>query len=286
MCDIGVAKLGRQRLQLWVNAMYKSAPLSVLRVGVELGSPIQDQQNRLLLAAGIEITQDLLAKLRKWGVQNVSVEEKNFARLTAFAPSGKVNKAPPRHSTPKIDGRSDVTDELDDLIGASSTSDFIPSQEPFSDQVQSHGASRYDKERMDRIFDHHQATSNHVSELVDKLESGEAVSAEALHDISQGVVKQAVEDMDLFVCMGINPAANNSIFQHSTNRLGSPAAAASSQACCFFASQPDSPPSLPTWGCRSFNKEKHFLGTAPAIPAVRTSTIWSTTTIAPCPITS
>jgi len=197
--------------------MVKCAPLSMLRVGAKLGSPIHDQQSKLLLASGIDITKELLVKLHKRGVQSVVIEEKDWLRMTAFESKGKICKALPNRDPVKSDVQSAATDELDTSVSQMSSCEIVASDQPFSEHIQSHGATSYNKQRMNQLFNHHQKTVNQVTELLGQLSNGKAVAAEALQDVSMQTVKQAVEDIDLFVCMGINPVADDSVFTHSTN---------------------------------------------------------------------
>jgi HD-GYP domain-containing protein (c-di-GMP phosphodiesterase class II) len=197
--------------------MLKFAPLSMLTTGTKLGSPIHDQQNRLLLGAGIEITQELLSHLHKRGLQNVVVEENDWIRLSAFEPKGEINTALPNHVPAKSDLHTTATDELDESLRETSNCDIAASEQPFAEQVQSHGASSYQPDKMNRLLDHHQQTVDQVAELFGQLAEGSSVESQALQDVARETVMQAVDDMDLFVCMGINPVADNSLFAHSTN---------------------------------------------------------------------
>jgi HD-GYP domain-containing protein (c-di-GMP phosphodiesterase class II) len=197
--------------------MYKCAPLPLLHAGVKLVSPVFDREGRLLLGSDIEVTQDFLVQLHKRGVCNVVVEEQDWLRLSAFESKGKCNKALPDHSLHISAQRSAATDALDDTIGESYAGEIVASENPFSEQVQLQGTSRYDQDNMDRLFDHHQQAVHQVEDLLGQLAEGQSVAAEALQKISRDMVLQAAEDMDLFVCMGINPLDDKSLVAHSAN---------------------------------------------------------------------
>ena len=197
--------------------MYKCAPLSMLRVGATLGSPIQDKQGKLLLGDGIEITKDLLVKLHKRGVQSVVIENKDWIRMTAFESKGKVCKALPNRPPVKSDAHSKATEELDKSVSEMSRCEVVASDQPYSAHIQSPGATRYEQKKMDQLFDHHQQTVSQVEDLLGQLSLGETVAAEALQKVSQETVRQAIKDIDLFVCMGINPVDDDLLYSHSTN---------------------------------------------------------------------
>ena len=94
----------------------------------------------------------------------------------------------------------------------------MPSDNPFSANLQKPPApTRYEREQMDRMLDQHQNTVDQVESLLGGLSEGKEVSGEALQKLSRESLMRAAEDLDLFVCMGINPGANDSVFAHSTN---------------------------------------------------------------------
>ena len=43
------------------------------------------------------------------------------------------------------------------------------------------------------------------------------MAADAVQKVTQDSLRRATEDLDLFVCMGINPGDQNDISAHSTN---------------------------------------------------------------------
>lgn len=75
--------------------MYKSVPLEMLPEGVVLASPIYNEQQKLLLGAGVEIQQDFMVGLDRRGVRTVVVAEKDWLRLEAFSSKGKAKNALP-----------------------------------------------------------------------------------------------------------------------------------------------------------------------------------------------
>ncbi len=197
--------------------MFKKSPLAMLRVGAVLKAPIYDQQNRKLLGADVEITDELLVALYKRGVSSVILDAKDVERLTAFAATGVAKNTLPHRAVARSSLQSEATRLLDDQLSQIPTDEIEAAENPFFHQIQSHGACSYDPKRMNRFFDHHQQTAEQVGNLLARLAEGQSVATEALKKISQGVLMQAAEDMDLFVCLGINPTSSNSIMDHSTN---------------------------------------------------------------------
>jgi HD-GYP domain-containing protein (c-di-GMP phosphodiesterase class II) len=70
---------------------------------------------------------------------------------------------------------------------------------------------------MDQMLDKHHETVNQVESLLGGLAEGKEVSGEAVQNLSRDSLMRAAQDLDLFVCMGINPGDNASFFSHSTH---------------------------------------------------------------------
>jgi HD-GYP domain-containing protein (c-di-GMP phosphodiesterase class II) len=197
--------------------MFKSVPLAMLWEGAVLGSAVFDPQQRLLLGAGIPISHDLVLGLHKRGVRNVVVSEKDWQKLSAFTPKGKSRNALPHHPPIEINLHCPATHELDDSLEQIDTCDVVPSEDPFSQRIQTNGATRYQSDRMARLIDRQQQSVDQVRDLLGQLGRGQSVATEAVQKLSKDALIQAAEDLDLFVCMGINPSLGDSVFAHSTN---------------------------------------------------------------------
>lgn len=196
---------------------FKSVPLGMLSEGFVLASAIHDPEHRLLLGAGVSITQELVVGLYKRGVRNVVVTETDFLRLSAFSAKGKARSALPHHPQARPTIQCESSRELDGLLNEPGTCDLKPSENPFAAKLEPKGTARYDRGQMDRVIEHQQKSVNQVKDLFGQLKKGATVASDALHKISHECLVQAAEDMDLFVSMGINPIGNDSIFSHSTN---------------------------------------------------------------------
>lgn len=197
--------------------MYKNAPLSMLCVGSVLTAPIHDQQNKMLLAAGIEITNEFLIGLHKRGLHSVIVDAKDLERLTSFAAIGKSKNSLPHRAAVRSNLQCEATQALDEELSQLSTTNIVAAATPFSAKIQARGTARYDPKRMDRFFNQHQQTIDQVTGLLGQLAEGRNIPGEALNKCSRGVLVRAAEDMELLVCLGINPISDNSIVAHSTN---------------------------------------------------------------------
>jgi HD-GYP domain-containing protein (c-di-GMP phosphodiesterase class II) len=171
----------------------------------------------LLLGAGIPICHDLVLGLHKRGVRNVVVTEKDWLKLSAFTPKGKARNALPHHPPTESTLHCPGTHELDNALREIGPCDIVPSEDPFSQRVQTNGVTRYQSDRMARLVDRQQQSADQVRDLLGQLGKGQSIATEAVQKISRESLIQAAEDLDLFVCMGINPSLGDSVFAHSTN---------------------------------------------------------------------
>ena len=197
--------------------IFKSISLGELRVGFQLGSHIQDTEGKLLLAQGVTITAELLQKLQERGIRKVSIDKRDWEKLNAFQAKGISRKSLPHHSKPLLTFQTAASNEMDDIVSAGVTTTATPEPNPFAAVVEHPGPVPFDQALMEVQFEQHQQTVDQVASLVEALEKGQDVSAQQLESISHENLMQAAKDMDLFVCMGINPAENRSVFDHSAN---------------------------------------------------------------------
>ncbi|MBL9094197.1 MAG: HD domain-containing protein [Planctomycetaceae bacterium] len=197
--------------------MFRRIPLTMLSEGYVLASAVHDDGLRLLLGPGMPISKDLMSGLHKRGIRDVVVAERDWRRLTAFSSQGKSRKALPRHLPVRLQTHTESSRELDAALEAAPDCHITPSENPFSQHIERRGATAYDRENMDAMLDHHQEAVEQVDELMRQLNRGGEVSAEAVRSVTGQALERARQDLDLFVCMGINPSESNEISVHSSN---------------------------------------------------------------------
>jgi HD-GYP domain-containing protein (c-di-GMP phosphodiesterase class II) len=197
--------------------MSRHVPLSMLPSGAVLAQGISDEGHRLLLAAGVPVTQELTLGLYKRGFRTVIVSDEDWQRLTAFGARGTARAARPGRSGIRSEEQNAATRELDSALDGSESCDIVPSADPFIHSVSERQSGRYESAAMNRIFQRHLHTVEQVRDLFTGLRQGKTISAEVLNNLSEDALLEAADDMDLFVCMGINPTADSSLFAHSTH---------------------------------------------------------------------
>jgi HD-GYP domain-containing protein (c-di-GMP phosphodiesterase class II) len=197
--------------------MFKMVPMSMLRVGTVLASPIFDSQNTKLLAAEHPITPELLEKLRSRGIQSVAIDVNDLARLTAFQPQGTSNQALPSRQGIRVAMENRVSKQLDMLSGLEMDLNACIKGDPLSAEFKPHDGGSYNATEMNAFLDHHQESISQVDGLLSNLASGDSVDLGLLEGISEETLNQACEDMDLFVCLGITPSADTYPGRHSVH---------------------------------------------------------------------
>jgi HD-GYP domain-containing protein (c-di-GMP phosphodiesterase class II) len=197
--------------------MFQRVPLAMLGEGLVLASPIRDEQQRLLLGAGVPITQELVLGLHKRDVRTVIVADRDYHLIHAFKSRGQAKNTLPSHVNTRSDLESESSRHLDDEINQLGGNQIVASENPFSAGLKRHGATAYDARNMHQMVEYSRQTSGQMQELLGRLGNGEEVADDAVRKLSQEALVRAAEDLDLFVCMGINPSENTSIFAHSTS---------------------------------------------------------------------
>jgi HD-GYP domain-containing protein (c-di-GMP phosphodiesterase class II) len=195
--------------------MFKMVPVSTLRIGAVLASPIFDQSNTKLLAASIPINETILDKLRELGVTTVAVDEADLARLTAFQPQGTAATALPDRQNVRVDLENRISRQLDVLSELELDLNACRRGEPFAAQLQPREARSYDREGMTDLLVRHQSSIVQLDNVIDALAAGDEIDLDLVNTLSHDALMQAAQDMDLFVCLGITPAADSYPGRHS-----------------------------------------------------------------------
>ena len=201
-------------------AMLTTIPTSSLCAGAVLGSPIHDQQlNTKLLAAGIPIDEELLHKLKRRGVHTVVVDQADVARLNLLRPQGTVRVAPPPRKGIRSELENVQSRQLDEIAERKESLHLLPADDPFCSRILEHGSCPYDPEALQRLTRHHEQSLDYLKALYAALageqSSGPPPAFDGLTDCCNESLNRAAEDMDLFVCLGINPFAEGYPHRHS-----------------------------------------------------------------------
>src|SRR5690348_15684337 len=115
--------------------MFRRVPIRMLSEGLILASAIHDENLRLLLGAGVPITNDLITGLIGRNVQTVVIAEKDWVRLSAFKSGGKSAKALAARRGAATSLQTKSTRELDEKAAGFRSCEVRASDNPFSNNM-------------------------------------------------------------------------------------------------------------------------------------------------------
>lgn len=210
------------------DGAFVTVKITNLRVGATLQSPIyddRDDRDVLLLAAGTTITTGLLERLAARNISRVRVNAADLSRLagaTTRIPE-PLNVAPRAVAGTKQRSRSLVRDSADgiashgDVDGTAPTgsSSWTLSGNSFVHRVRQHGSSPYDSRVSQKFSQDYQQSMVQIDSMFDSLSSGSQKNANAVVNISRDSLLKISEDLDLFVSLGVEPAADKYPSRHS-----------------------------------------------------------------------
>ncbi len=202
--------------------MAATIDLNALPRGAKMRNPIFDQKNTKLVAAGLAITDELIAALRKRGVCEVFVAPEDMPRVKAFQPQGYARTSNPDHATDKfsvdaLPAETDASRRMDDETSQDVAAEIKVSDNPFANRVKPREAVAYDADFSNHVAEQNE---NRVGELRETLRGcfhGDSSSVPALAEAANQALGDACEDMDVFVCLGINPYSADYPSRHSAH---------------------------------------------------------------------
>ena len=185
-------------------------------------NPIFDQKHTKLVAAGLAITDELIAALRKRGVCEVFVAPEDMPRVKAFQPQGYSRTSTPDRELAddtfeQLPAESDAARRMDDETSQDVDCEIVPSDNPFLNQVKPREAVAYDPDFSNHVAEQNE---NRVGELRETLRGcfhGDSSSVVGLAQTAGNALDDACEDMDVFVCLGINPYNSDYPSRHSAH---------------------------------------------------------------------
>lgn len=198
----------------------------MLTEGFVPAAAILDEERRTIFPAGRPVTAEALASVRGRNVRTVLADDadwqivsKRLAESSDTSPESSPSPAvalPQRRGTaPAKHGEADAA--LDVLVAELDDPEIRPSNAPFADRLQSHGATPYDAATHDRAVERKLQTLDQLRDLLETLSGNRDVELDDLQRSTADTLEQAAEDLDLFVSLGINPGLDTTVFTHSTN---------------------------------------------------------------------
>ena len=202
---------------------YQAVDLSSLAVGRTLSSAIFGEEHNVeLLGSGESITAELIERLRTSGVRSVMVHKTDLSRLQALRPQGTETKSSASHTYVRTDLQSPATRHLESQLNGQPL--VLPAQ---ADPVQTSFKKRnggYDAEQATIAIEQHERHVTFLDKLFTEIEHNPLAELTPLASIWDSVLTQAIEDFDLFVCLGITPRSVDYPFRHSLHTAKTAAA--------------------------------------------------------------
>jgi|GEM_PF-1599056 len=194
-----------------------------LPVGARLSHPINDGEDRLLLAAGVLLTTRLKDRLLARGITEVMLHPDDVAAL--FGPS-KTRTAPTQPASPqKTVSRSQATPAASlrstaaqikvqaSVLAASVSQQIRNSGPPLSERQVARGTAPYDTHQRVRLAKQFSATTRLLSTLAEQVTTGKVQQDRPLEQTTQSYVTELTSDTDNVLASAIELAPSPAIAQ-------------------------------------------------------------------------
>lgn len=185
--------------------MYSNVPLLSLPVGARLGSSIYDDRQTKLLAAGMEITEQLLETLRRRTVDSVVVSDLDLGRILAFTPQGRSRTATGDRRDIRATTENAVSRELDRQITSQAAAPLAASPNPFAKRLRPTELGSYDRDLKNFLAERREYHVDRLHRLAEACACGNAADLEITADVVRDSLSLAVEDVDAYACLGATP---------------------------------------------------------------------------------
>ncbi|TWU60596.1 Cyclic di-GMP phosphodiesterase response regulator RpfG [Rubripirellula tenax] len=184
----------------------KNVPLSLLKVGAILSSPIIDPvDSRVkLLAEGTVITDDFMRLLASRRIETVVLNQRDIAILFAFTPQGRRKKVPPPPAYIQSRKANDFSDALDSLVEDGGELSLTEGERSLSDEFVKPAGCAYANGLTIQWANESDKRIEYVNEFfADTAEKGANIGP--LRITCAELLDRLVEDQDALVCWACAP---------------------------------------------------------------------------------
>lgn len=130
-------------------------------------------------------------------------------------PSGTERIALPSRTGVRSALQNGVSRELDLEIARPSNLQPKRQGTPFASNVRPHGIESYSQNTIQQFVAGYDEAAQKLAETMSKLSDGRGDTVCQMHDISLAALERAAEDIDLFVCLAVNPLHAETPGSHS-----------------------------------------------------------------------
>jgi HD-GYP domain-containing protein (c-di-GMP phosphodiesterase class II) len=173
----------------------------------------RDDSNLLLLAAGTMLTATLLTRLEQRGVSFVRMHPQEVLRLTASSATSRLQDTA-------------ASEQLRQALRKASSEQrrtrgqtWALSDNSFVHEIKRHKPSTYQPTLADSCRANYHSSVTQVESLLQGIRSGQTRHVDEFHSVSAESLVRLAEDLDLFVGMGLKPAADRYPYKHSLQTM-------------------------------------------------------------------
>jgi HD-GYP domain-containing protein (c-di-GMP phosphodiesterase class II) len=182
-----------------------SLPITQLRIGATLRRPIYDDRSVLLLSAGTTLSISLVTRLRRRGIESVQVRDSELANIS------KTDASTPPDGDESLTATGHVPQGA--MRGGGSHWDITG--ESYVHNVRQRGAQPYTDEQKAQFAAIFQKAAAQIECLFESLAHRDRISGEVVLTVSHDALTRMVEDLDLFVALGIQPQTDGYPSKHA-----------------------------------------------------------------------
>ncbi len=193
-----------------------------LPIGSRLSHPVNDSEDRLLLAAGVLLSAQIKERLLARGIREVLLHPDDAASILGTSkpsPSPDLTpkpkkKAAPRPSKSKQASLRETVAQIKiqaSALAASVSRQIINAGPPLSEQQASRGTSPYNAEQRKRLANHFSLTTQLVEKLAQQAMSGKVEDDRLLKMAAENFVSEIVEDTDSVLASSIELAPSPAV---------------------------------------------------------------------------
>lgn len=212
---IMVAKIIKQK-----SSPYSALSIDRLRMGVKLQAPIYDaegEKNILLLASGKKITQVTIQNLKKRGIRNVRVHERDLSNLT-LAPGESQSSSftsSLRLQSQKLRNRASGNSSHPQAADTERTnSPWQIQSQSFLHEVTPPAATAYSPELQQEYRKEFAVLTKVTDDIYRQVLGASHISLSQIRNVTDCSFSKMIQDMDLFVLEGITPVALGNFCRH------------------------------------------------------------------------
>ena len=191
-----------------------------LPVGSRLSHPINDGEDRLLLAAGVLLSARIKERLLARGIHEVLLHPDDAAALLgiskpspppADAPPAPKKKAVPRPQKSQQAALRETVAQIKTqatALAASVSRQIINTGPPLSQRQVSRGTASYDTKQRERLAQHFSVTSQLINKIAHQAANGKAKDDRLLKMAAENYVSEILDDTDSVLTSAIELAPN------------------------------------------------------------------------------